>query len=87
MSLTLNAIRLERVGTTFANDFFPLADQIARQVEDPGLRHSSLTHVGLELSMRHASEFFAFYVTRFVLADLGVLIDKFVKRGTEWALA
>jgi len=37
--------------------------------------------------MRHASEFFAFYVTRFVLADLGVLIDKFVKRGTEWVLA
>ena len=63
------------------------ADQIARQVEDPGLKHSSQTHVGLELSIRHAAEFFAFFVCRFILADLGLLMDKFVKRGTEWALA
>ncbi|KAK5119428.1 hypothetical protein LTR85_007528 [Meristemomyces frigidus] len=62
-------------------------DQIARQVEDPGLKHSSPTHVGLELSIRHAAEFFGFYVCRFVLADLGILLDKFVKRGTEWVLA
>jgi hypothetical protein len=64
-----------------------LTDQIARQVEDPGLKHSSQTHVGLELSIRHAAEFFAFYVCRFILADLGLLMDKFVKRGTEWALS
>ncbi|KAM0714265.1 hypothetical protein Q7P37_010052 [Cladosporium fusiforme] len=64
-----------------------ILDQIARQVEDPGLKHSSQTHVGLELSIRHAAEFFAFYVCRFVLADLGLLMDKFVKKGTEWALA
>lgn len=62
-------------------------DQIARQVEDPGLKGSSTTHVGLELSVRHAAEFFGFYVCRFVLNDLGILIDKFVKRGTEWVLA
>ncbi|TKA83264.1 hypothetical protein B0A55_00786 [Friedmanniomyces simplex] len=67
---------------------FPyLLDQIARQVEDPGFKHSSPTHVGLELSIRHAAEFFAFYICRFVLADLGTLLDKFVKRGTEWVLA
>ena len=65
----------------------PRTDQIARQVEDPGLKHSSPTHVGLELSIRHAAEFFGFYVCRFVLADLGLLVDKFVKRGTEWVLA
>ena len=64
-----------------------VADQIARQVEDPGLKHSSPTHVGLELSIRHAAEFFGFYVCRFVLADLGILLDKYVKRGTEWVLA
>jgi hypothetical protein len=63
------------------------SDLIARQVEDPGLKGSSPTHVGLELSIRHAAEFFGFYVCRFVLADLGTLIDKFVKRGTEWVLA
>lgn len=62
-------------------------DHIARQVEDPGLKHSSPTLVGLELSIRHAAEFFAFYVCRFALADLGTLMDKFVKRGTEWVLA
>ncbi|KAF2770356.1 hypothetical protein EJ03DRAFT_66474 [Teratosphaeria nubilosa] len=68
-------------------DAVQVLDQIARQVEDPGLKHSSPTHVGLELSIRHAAEFFGFYITRFVLADLGVLLDKFVKRGTEWVLA
>jgi hypothetical protein len=68
-------------------DHFLHTDQIARQVEDPGLKQSSQTHVGLELSIRHAAEFFAFYICRFVLADLGLLMDKFVKRGTEWALA
>lgn len=62
-------------------------DQIARQAEDPGLKYSSQTHVGLELSMRHAAEFFAFYVCRFVLADMGMMLDKFVKRGSEWVLA
>jgi hypothetical protein len=71
--------------------FFPcilliltLSDQIVRQVEDPGLKHSSPTHVGLELSTRHAAEFFGFYVCRFALNDLGLLIDKYIKRGTEW---
>jgi hypothetical protein len=63
------------------------ADQIARQVDDPGLRHADKTQVGLELCTRHAAEFFAFYICRFVLSDLTMLMDKFVKRGTEWVLA
>ncbi|KAM0255071.1 hypothetical protein ACHAQJ_006150 [Trichoderma viride] len=61
-------------------------DQIARQVDDPGLRHADKTQVGLELCTRHAAEFFGFYVCRFVLADLGLLLDKFLKRGSEWVL-
>ncbi|KAI0148822.1 hypothetical protein GGR57DRAFT_230298 [Xylariaceae sp. FL1272] len=61
-------------------------DQIARQVDDPGLRHADKTQVGLELCTRHAAEFFGFYVCRFVLTDLGMLLDKFVKRGSEWVL-
>jgi hypothetical protein len=64
---------------------FPI-DQIARQVDDPGLRHADKTQVGLELCTRHAAEFFGFYICRFVLADLGILLDKFVKRGSEWVL-
>ena len=62
-------------------------DQIARQVEDPGLKHSSQTHVGLELSTRRAAAFFGFFVCRFVLGDVGMMLDKFIKRGSEWVLA
>ncbi|KAJ5232764.1 hypothetical protein N7468_005720 [Penicillium chermesinum] len=61
-------------------------DQIAQQVEDPGLRHSSKTHVGLELSTRHAAEFFGFYICRFALADISLMLDKYIKRGSEWVL-
>lgn len=42
------------------------------------------TQVGLQLSQRHAAEFFGFYICRFVLADLAMLLDKFLKKGTEW---
>jgi hypothetical protein len=62
-------------------------DQVARQVEDPGLKHSSSTHIGLELSTRHAAEFFGFYICRFVLGDVTLLMDKYVKRSTEWVIA
>jgi hypothetical protein len=62
-------------------------DQIARQVEDPGLKHSSSTHIGLELTTRHAAEFFGFYVCRFLLGDLTLLMDKYVKRNSEWIAA
>ena len=63
-----------------------LVDDIARRAEDPGLKHSSSTHVGLELSARHASEFFGFYICRFVLTDVSILLDKFIKGGTKWVL-
>ncbi|CAD6579994.1 MAG: hypothetical protein ASARMPREDX12_009429 [Alectoria sarmentosa] len=68
-------------------DAAQVLDQIIRQVEDPGLKHSSQTHVGLELSARHAAEFFGFIVCRFVLTDIGIMLDKFIKRGSEWVLA
>ncbi|KAF8447094.1 hypothetical protein BDZ91DRAFT_752486 [Kalaharituber pfeilii] len=42
------------------------------------------THIGLQLSQRHAAEFFGFYICRFVLADVTLLLDKFLKKGTEW---
>ncbi|KAJ5234509.1 uncharacterized protein N7469_003677 [Penicillium citrinum] len=67
-------------------DAAQVIDQIAQQVEDPGLKHSSPTHVGLELSTRHAAEFFGFYICRFALADVGLMLDKFIKRGSEWVL-
>ncbi|KAF2012029.1 hypothetical protein BU24DRAFT_465599 [Aaosphaeria arxii CBS 175.79] len=67
-------------------DAAQILDQIARQVEDPGLKFSSSTHVGLELSARHAAEFFGFYICRFVLADVTLMLDKFIKRGSEWVL-
>ena len=61
-------------------------DQIARQVDDPGLRHADKTQVGLELSTRRAAEFFGFYICRFVMSDVALLLDKFIKRGSECAL-
>ncbi|KAF3491137.1 epstein-Barr nuclear antigen 2 [Arthroderma uncinatum] len=67
-------------------DAAQVIDQIARQVEDPGLRHTSQTLVGLELSTRHASEFFGFYACRFALNDIGLMLDKFIKRGSEYVL-
>ncbi|KAJ5122868.1 hypothetical protein N7526_009805 [Penicillium atrosanguineum] len=67
-------------------DAAQVIDQIAQQVEDPGLKHSSSTHVGLELSTRHAAEFFGFYVCRFALVDLGMMLDKYIKRGSEHVL-
>ncbi|KAH7119125.1 hypothetical protein B0J11DRAFT_440587 [Dendryphion nanum] len=67
-------------------DAAQILDQIARQVEDPGLKHSSPTHIGLELSARHAAEFFGFYICRFVLTDITLMLDKFIKRGSEWVL-
>ena len=68
-------------------DASQVLDNVARQVVDPGLKCSSETLVGLELSVRNAAEFFAFYIIRFVMADIGLLVDKFLKRGTEWVLA
>ncbi|KAL2423310.1 hypothetical protein ABEF95_006121 [Exophiala dermatitidis] len=65
-------------------DAAQVLDGIARQVEDPGLKCSSKTQVGLELGVKNAAEFFAFYVLRFVMADLALLVDKFLKRGAEW---
>ncbi len=42
--------------------------------------------MGLELSTRHAAGFFGFFICRFVLADLTMLLDKYVKRSSEWVL-
>lgn len=67
-------------------DAAQVLDGIARQVEDPGLKCSSKTQVGLELGVKNAAEFFAFYIIRFVMADLTLMLDKFVKRGSEWVL-
>lgn len=67
-------------------DAVQVLDQIARQVEDPGLRHSSPTHVGLELSSRHAAEFFGFYVCRFILQDVIMLSEKYIKKASEWVM-
>jgi hypothetical protein len=65
----------------------PFKDQIARQVEDPGLKHTSPTHIGLELSTRRAADFFGFYISRFIMTDVGMMLDKFIKRGSEWVLS
>ncbi|CAK7226112.1 hypothetical protein SCUCBS95973_006089 [Sporothrix curviconia] len=80
-----NAVYMNALARLF--DAAQSIDQIARQVDDPGLRHADKTQVGLELCTRHAAEFFAFYICRFVLSDVSLLLEKFIKRGSEWVLA
>jgi hypothetical protein len=77
-----NAIYMEALARLF--NAVQVLDQIGRQVEDPGLKRSSQTHVGLELCTRNAAEFFGFYICRFVLSDISLMLDKFIKRGSEW---
>lgn len=67
-------------------DAVQVLDSIARQVEDPGLKATSTTQVGLELSIRGAAEFFSFFVIRFVLTDIGLFMDKYLKRNSEWVM-
>ncbi|KAK5092263.1 hypothetical protein LTR70_001928 [Exophiala xenobiotica] len=67
-------------------DAVQVLDSIARQVEDPGLKATSKTQVGLELSIRGAAEFFSFYVIRFAMADIATFLDKYLKRNSEWVM-
>ena len=67
-------------------DAVQVLDSIARQVVDPGLKATNKTQVGLELSIRGAAEFFSFYVIRFALADIGLFLDKYLKRNSEWVM-
>ena len=67
-------------------DAAQVLDGIARQVEDPGLKCSNKTQVGLELGVKNAAEFMSFFIIRFTMADLMILVDKFLKRGSEWVL-
>ncbi|KAK4943441.1 hypothetical protein LTR10_016932 [Elasticomyces elasticus] len=81
---TIHATYMASLARLF--DAAQVLDAIARQVEDPGLKCSSKTQVGLELGVKNAAEFFAFYIIRFVMADLMLMVDKFLKRGSEWVL-
>ncbi|KAI5296559.1 hypothetical protein KEM52_000254 [Ascosphaera acerosa] len=66
------------------SDAAQILDQVARQFGDPGIRSSSPTHVGLVLGLNRASDFFAYYICRFILNDLGLMMDKYLKRAAEW---
>lgn len=81
---TMNANYMSSLARLF--DAVQVLDSIARQVEDPGLKATNKTQVGLELSMRGAAEFFSFYILRFAMADITMLIDKYLKRNGEWVM-
>ena len=40
--------------------------------------------VALEMKLRHASEFFAKVVLTFVIRDMALLLDKYVKKCEKW---
>lgn len=39
---------------------------------------------GLESKLRHSSEFFAKVVLTFVISDMSLLLDKYVKKCEKW---
>jgi hypothetical protein len=45
------------------------------------------TQLRLDASRRRIAEFFANVVLRFILQDLGTLMNKYVKRVNEWIIA
>ena len=38
----------------------------------------------IEMKLKHASEFFATVVLRFVIQDMALLLDKYVKKCEKW---
>jgi len=60
-------------------------DRLSIHIEGNNNLHIT-TQVGLELVISRASEFFGLVVCRFVLADVSLLLDKYIKRGTEWVV-
>ncbi|KAH9818511.1 hypothetical protein DFH28DRAFT_960605, partial [Melampsora americana] len=40
--------------------------------------------VSIESKLKRVSEFYSIVVCRFVVADMGILLDKFVKKGGNW---
>lgn len=67
-----------------ANNYIKLIDRLNVFDEDSSKKMSTTVKIGIELSHRHAAEFFGFFICRFVLVDVALLLDKFVKRGSEW---
>ena len=47
-------------------------------------RFSPSLLAALELKLRHASEFFAKVVLTFVIRDMALLLDKYVKKCEKW---
>ena len=45
------------------------------------------TQLRLDASRRRIAEFFANVILRFILQDLGTLMNKHVKRVNEWMIA
>ncbi|KAK6361399.1 hypothetical protein TWF730_005131 [Orbilia blumenaviensis] len=59
-------------------------DQLSVHIESNNIHIK--TQIGLELSINRASEFFGLVVCRFVLADVTILLDKYLKRASEWVV-
>ncbi|EPS44258.1 hypothetical protein H072_1769 [Dactylellina haptotyla CBS 200.50] len=59
-------------------------DQLSVHIESHSIHIK--TQIGLDLSINRASEFFGLVVCRFVLADVTILLDKYLKRASEWVV-
>ncbi|KAK6539629.1 hypothetical protein TWF694_009836 [Orbilia ellipsospora] len=59
-------------------------DQLSVHIESHNIHIK--TQIGLDLSINRASEFFGLVICRFVLADVTILLDKYLKRASEWVV-
>ncbi|KAF3120928.1 hypothetical protein TWF569_002869 [Orbilia oligospora] len=59
-------------------------DQLSAHIESHNFHIT--TQVGLDLSINRAGEFFGLVICRFVLADVTILLDKYLKRASEWVV-
>ncbi|KAK6536768.1 hypothetical protein TWF281_000983 [Arthrobotrys megalospora] len=59
-------------------------DQLSVHIESNNIHIT--TQIGLDLSINRASEFFGLVICRFVLADVTILLDKYLKRASEWVV-
>lgn len=74
LSFLLTASVADEHVKAFSNSFTPTPYSTL----PPDVRHQ------IELRLKRSSEFFASVVLTWVVRDLGLLLDKYVKKGEKW---
>ncbi|KAG0143545.1 hypothetical protein CROQUDRAFT_174213 [Cronartium quercuum f. sp. fusiforme G11] len=77
------------IGRNASDLFIVYVESISRlfnksQLIDDHLINLSNNNKSLEIKFKKISEFYSIIICRFVVTDLGLLLDKYVKRGGNW---